>query len=117
LIVIYGKTEQEGNTPVPIIGIEEALNGDILAADVIAYDVVLFEAGAVLTTQRIQILRALGIRTLRVENRFRRRNDWLVNAVKNIDARFNHVQDNPFMMRMKSWVQDILVNMEGHGGR
>jgi hypothetical protein len=101
----------------PIIGIEEAVNGDILAADVIAYEVVLFEAGAVLTPQRIQILKALGIRTLRVENRFRRRNDWLVNTVRNIDARFSHVQDVPFMMQMKSWVQDIVINMEGRGGR
>ncbi|MHB9031093.1 MAG: hypothetical protein ACYC9O_20180 [Candidatus Latescibacterota bacterium] len=101
----------------PIIGIEEALNGDILAADVIVNEVVLFETGATLTPHRIEILKALEVRTLRVENRFRRRNDWLVNAMRNIDARFSYVQDVPFMIQIESWVQDILVNLEEHGGR
>ena len=101
----------------PEIRTEEALNGDVLATDVVVNDVVLFTAGTTLTTQRLDILRSLKVPVLDVEDRYKSQATGTEATLQNIDARFSYVEDNPFMMRFRSWIKDVLVNLGGGGGQ
>lgn len=100
----------------PSISMEIVVGGDILAADVIVNEVVLFEAGTVLTPQRIEILRALNIARITVEDRSTRKK-WTEDTLKNLDARFSYVEEIPLMLHMKTWIRDVLLNLEGSHGR
>lgn len=105
-----------GNT-VPTIKVEEILNGDVLATDVIVNDVVLFTAGTVLNTQRIEILRSVKMRVVEVEDRYKSQATGMDAVLQNIDARFSYVEKKPFMIQMRSWIKDVLMNLGDKGGR
>ncbi len=99
----------------PTISMDIVVNGDILATDLIVNDVVLFEAGTILTVPRIEILRALSIAEVTVESRESRGN-WLNETLNNIDLRFSYVENIPLMLRMKTWIRDVLINLEANRG-
>ena len=92
----------------PIISLKSAVNGDVLANDIIINEVTLFEAGTVLTPQRIEILETLGVATVSVESRRTVRYKSIKEIYKKIDERFSFVEGKPFMMIIKSWVKDII---------
>jgi hypothetical protein len=97
----------------PLIKMDSAQHGDILASDLVINQVVLFETGTVLTTQRLEILRSLGVAAVAVEDRTKARYASMHEFFDNIDKRFSYVEDKPFMMTVKSWVKDILSNLGG----
>ena len=86
-----------------------AIDGDVLARDVIVNDVYLFGAGTVLTSQRIEILKELRVQSVVIENRDRK-NISLKEAFSNIDKRFSYVDKIPLMNHVKSWIKDTIAN-------
>ncbi len=92
----------------PIITLKSTVDSDVLSADIIINDVTLFEAGTVLTPQRIEILQTLGVEKVNVESRQSVRFSNIGEIYKKIDARFSYVENKPFMMIIKSWVKDII---------
>lgn len=94
----------------PIVTIKAAKDGDVLSKDLIINDVTLFEAGTVLSRQRLEILETLGVTTLSVESRSTKYKN--INEIfANIDKRFSYVEERSFMMVVKSWVKDIVREM------
>ena len=96
----------------PIIKLESIVDGDVLAGKVTIMDVDLFDAGTVLTPQRVVILRVLGVQTVSVESRTEADYDTVQEALERIDERFGYVEGKPFMMTIKSWVKDIVREVE-----
>ena len=93
----------------PVISLDAAVFGDVLAREVVVSEVPLFGPGTVLTRQRILILKALGVRMIAVENR-NRKDMTVKEAFTNIDKRFGSVADNKLMTAVKSWMKDYLAN-------
>ncbi|MBN1291574.1 MAG: hypothetical protein JXB48_07010 [Candidatus Latescibacteria bacterium] len=94
----------------PIVTIKAAKYGDVLSKDLIINDVTLFEAGTVLSRQRLEILETLGVTTLSVDSRSTKYKN--INEIfANIDKRFSYVEERSFMMVVKSWVKDIVREM------
>jgi hypothetical protein len=97
----------------PLIKLDSAQPGDILTADLKINQVVLFESGTVLTNDRLEILRSLGISSVNLEDRTKSQFSSMKDSLVNIDRRFSYVEDKPFMMTLKAWVKDILSNLRG----
>jgi hypothetical protein len=97
----------------PLIKLDSAQHGDILASDLVINEVVLFESGTVLTSERLEILKSLGISSVNLEDRTKSRYSSKQDFLINIDRRFSYVEDKPFMMTIKAWVKDILSNLRG----
>ena len=97
----------------PKIKLDSAIHGDILESDVVVNEVVLFEAGTLLTTQRLDILKSLGLNAISIVNRIERRSVSLDSIYENIDRRFSYVDALPLMARIKTHVKDIIANLEG----
>ena len=95
----------------PKITVKSAVQGDVLARDVVIEEVVLFEAGTVLVKKHIEILTILKVETVDIESRDRMKFSTIKEAHKNIDKRFSYVEDNSFMMSLKNLVKDIISNM------
>jgi hypothetical protein len=96
----------------PTIKMDAAAHGDILDADVVVNDVVLFESGTLLTTQRLDILKSLGVRMISIVDRSERRAVSLLDLHENIDRRFSYVDALPLMAKMKAYIKDFLTNLE-----
>lgn len=98
----------QGDTSLPIINLKSTVDSDVLSEDLMINDVTLFEAGTVLTPQRIEILETLGVEKVTVESRQTVRFSNIGEIYKKIDERFSYVEKKPFMMIIKSWVKDII---------
>ena len=96
----------------PRINLDVARVGDILEADVMVNEVVLFPVGAELTKERLDILDAVGIRVIAIEERYRSTGD-LEKILKNVEDRFSYVREKPLMVAMESWIKDILSTRGG----
>lgn len=96
----------------PMIKLESAVHGDILDTEVVVNEVVLFEAKTLLTTQRLDILKTLGVQTISIADRSERRAVSLAEIYDNIDRRFSYVNALPLMAGIKTHVKDILANLE-----
>ncbi len=92
----------------PIITLKSTVDSDVLLEDLVINDVTLFEAGTVLTPQRIEILETLGVEKVNIESRQSARFSNIGEIYKKIDKRFSYVENKPFMMIIKSWVKDII---------
>ncbi|MFC1694069.1 hypothetical protein ACFL1R_11235 [Candidatus Latescibacterota bacterium] len=95
----------------PKVSLQSAVEGDILAKPVVIGDVELFEAGTVLVKKSIEILGTLGVNSLYLERRTRKKTTSTKELLINVDARFSYVENNPFMMSLKSRIKDILINI------
>ena len=51
------------------VSLDFVIDGDILAKDILVNDVYLFGSGTVLTKNRIEILKELGVESVEVESR------------------------------------------------
>ncbi|MCE5250851.1 hypothetical protein LLG96_11585 [bacterium] len=91
-----------------VITLDSVVVGDILTDDIVVNKVTLFSAGTVVTRQILDILKTLKVPTLSVESRTIAGYDTLEATFGNIDERFSYVQDDPFMMTIKTWIKDIL---------
>lgn len=96
----------------PRITLDDARVGDILEADVLVNEVVLFPSGIELTKERLDILDAVGVKVIAIEERYRSGRD-LEKMLKNVEDRFSYVHDKPLMADMESWVKDILSTRGG----
>lgn len=96
----------------PRITLDTARVGDILEADVLVNEVVLFPAGSELTKERLDILDAVGIKAIAIEERYRSSGD-LEKVLKNVEDRFSYVHEKPLMADMESWIRDILSTRGG----
>ena len=96
----------------PRITLDLSRIGDILEADVMVNDVVLFPAGTDLTKDRLDVLDAVGVKVVEIEERFRSSGD-LEKLLTNVEDRFSYVREKPLMADMESWVKDILSTRGG----
>lgn len=96
----------------PRITLDLARVGDILEDDVLVNEVVLFPAGSELAKDRLDILDAVGVKVVVIEERYRSSGD-LEKILKNVEDRFSYVHDKPLMADMESWVKDILSTRGG----
>ncbi len=100
----------------PTVNIGSAIDGDVLARDVVVNDVNLFGAGTVLTYQRIEILKELKVQSVIIENRDQK-NISIKEAFSNIDNRFSYVDKVPLMNHVKSWIKDTIANTRTDNGK
>ncbi len=96
----------------PRITLDDARVGDILETDVLVNEVVLFPSGIDLTKERLDILDAVGVKVIAIEERYRSSRD-LEKVLKNVEDRFSYVHEKPLMADMESWVKDILSTRGG----
>jgi hypothetical protein len=96
----------------PRITLDVARVGDILETDVMVNEVVLFPAGIDLTKERLDILDAVGVKVITIEERYRSSGDQ-EKILKGVEDRFSYVHDMPLMANMESWVKDILSTRGG----
>jgi hypothetical protein len=94
----------------PIIPLHNVLETDVLAKDVLVGDVHLFEAGSLLTRERVDILRKLKVPAVYIREREKHYHS-LREVFANIDARFSYVEENPTMMHIRMWLKDIISNL------
>jgi hypothetical protein len=94
----------------PSIDLDTILETDVLAKDVLVGDVCLFEAGTVLTRERVDILRKLKVTSVFIRDRDKRFYS-LKELFANIDARFSHAEGNPTMRHIRMWLKDIISNL------
>ena len=95
------------------IRLETAAQGDVLDEDVVVNDVILFASGTLLTTQRLDILKSLGVKTISIVERSERRLIPIEDLLANIDRRFSYVETLPHMKAMKDWVKEIVSKTGG----
>jgi hypothetical protein len=96
----------------PRITLDIARVGDILEEDVLVNEVVLFQAGSELSKDRLDILDAVGVKVVAIEERYRSSGD-LEKMLKNVEDRFSYVHEKPVMADLESWVKDILSTRGG----
>ena len=96
----------------PRITLDLSRVGDILEADVMVNQVVLFPAGTDLTKDRLDVLDAVGVKVVEIEERFRSSGD-IEKLLTNVEDRFSYVHEKPLMADMESWVKDILSTRGG----
>lgn len=94
----------------PAIDLDTVLDTDVLARDVLVGDVCLFEAGTVLSRDRVDILRKLKVPSVCIMER-EMHYYTLKELFANIDARFSYVAGNPTMQHIRMWLKDIISNM------
>jgi len=94
------------------IRLETATHGDVLDEDVVVNEVVLFAAGTLLTTQRLDILKSLGVKTITIVERSERRLIPMEDLLANIDRRFSYVEALPHMKAMRDRVKEIVSRAE-----
>lgn len=97
----------------PLITLESVMENDLLDEDVVINDVALFEKGTVLTRQRIEILHALGVTMVFVADRDAVQDEMTRRVLDTIEARFSAVADDAHMMRLKGWIREIVIELEG----
>ncbi len=95
------------------IRLETATHGDVLEEDVVVNDVILFAAGTLLTSQRLDILKSLGVKTITIVERSERRMIPIEDILDNVDRRFSYVDALPHMKAMKDQIKEIAKKMEG----
>ena len=95
------------------VNLDFVIEGDVLARDVVISNEYLFGAGTVLNKQRIEILKELDVKSVLIENR-ERSQDSVAEVFDCIDKRFSYVEDIPVMEQIKSWMKDIIENIETH---
>ena len=93
----------------PTIKLDDVIENDVLARSAVVNDVPLFEAGTILTAERIDILRTLKVPSVTIESREHHYYS-LKDIFTNIDSRFSYVQDNPTMRNIRMWLKDTLSN-------
>jgi hypothetical protein len=96
----------------PVIKREAAAHGDILGADVTVNGVVLFEAGTMLTTPRLDILKTLGVGSITIAGRSGEKPVSLNTIYKNLDSRFSFVDALPLMSGIKKHVREVIAQLE-----
>ena len=87
------------------------VEGDVLAADIVVEDTVLFEAGTVLVPKTIRILDILGVGVVEIEPRSHRVFGSTKDVVANIDDRFSYVAGDPFMDALRHTVKDVILTL------
>lgn len=93
------------------VGLEFVIDGDILAKDILVNDVYLFGSGTVLTKNRIEILKELGVESVEVESR-QNKYSSISEVFDNIDERFSYVKNIPIMQQIQSWMKEIITDTE-----
>lgn len=93
----------------PKLPIERVYDGDILGEEIFVDDVFLFGKGTILTRKRIEILKGIDLKELEIEPRFKKFRS-LEENISNLEQRFSYVKNNPFMLDIKAWLTDIIVN-------
>jgi hypothetical protein len=97
----------------PMIKLDSVAIGDIIDSDIVINEVVLFEAGTLITSQRLDILKSLNVRGISIVDRSARKTVSLDDIFENIDRRFSYVSAIPVMAEMKGYIKDILGNQDG----
>jgi len=93
------------------VSLDFVIDGDILAKDILVNDVYLFGSGTVLTKNRIEVLKELGVESVEVESRQEKYSS--INEVfDNIDERFSYVKNIPIMQQIQSWMKEIITDTE-----
>ena len=95
----------------PRVNLELVIDGDILAKDILVNDVYLFGFGTVLTKNRIEILKELGVKSVDVESR-QKKYSSISEVFDNIDERFSYVKIIPIMQQIQSWMKEIITDTE-----
>lgn len=95
----------------PRVSLEFVVDGDILVKDILVNDVFLFGSGTVLTKNRIEILKELGVESVEVENR-QEKYTSISEVFDNIDERFSYVKIIPIMQQIQSWMKEIITDTE-----
>ena len=95
----------------PKVTLDLVLDGDILAKDILVNDVYLFGSGTVLTKNRIEILKELGVESVEVESR-QKKYSSISEVFDNIDERFSYVKNIPIMQQIQSWMKEIITDTE-----
>ena len=88
----------------PKVSLDFVIDGDILAKDILVNDVYLFGSGTVLTKNRIEILKELGVESVEVESR-QEKYSSISEVFDNIDERFSYVKNIPIMHQIQSWMK------------
>ena len=93
------------------VSLDFVIDGDILAKDILVNDVYLFGSGTVLTKNRIEILKELGVESVEVESR-QEKYSSISEVFDNIDERFSYVKNIPIMQQIQSWMKEIITDTE-----
>ena len=93
------------------VSLDFVIDGDILAKDILVNDVYLFGSGTVLTKNRIEILKELGVESVEVESR-QKKYSSIIEVFNNIDERFSYVKNIPIMQQIQSWMKEIITDTE-----
>ena len=93
------------------VSLDFVIDGDILAKDILVNDVYLFGSGTVLTKNRIEILKELGVESVEVESR-QEKYSSISEVFDNIDERFSYVKNIPIMQQIQSWMKEIITDKE-----
>ena len=101
----------------PKVRLDIIREGDVLSEDVVINEVALFDKGTVLVEKSIQILKALGIKSISIEHREKKKFISIDEVFNNIDIRFSYVENNPLMMNIKHQVKDVIINMRTENGK
>ncbi len=101
----------------PKVRLDIIREGDVLSEDIVINEVVLFDKGTVLVEKSIKILKALGIKSVGIEHREKKKFISIDDLFNNIDIRFSYVENNPLMMNIKHQVKDVIINMRTGNGK
>ena len=101
----------------PKVRLDIIREGDVLSEDIVINEVVLFDKGTVLVEKSIKILKALGIKSVSIEHREKKKFISIDDLFNNIDIRFSYVENNPLMMNIKHQVKDVIINMRTGNGK
>ena len=93
------------------VSLDFVIDGDILAKDILVNDVYLFGSGTVLTKNRIEVLKELGVESVEVESR-QEKYSSISEVFDNIDERFSYVKNIPIMQQIQSWMKEIITDTE-----
>jgi len=93
----------------PKLPIEHVYDGDILGEEIFVDDVFLFGKGTILTRKRIEVLKGIELKEVEIEPRFKKFRS-LEENLSNLELRFSYVKNEPFMIDIKAWLIDIIVN-------
>ena len=93
----------------PKVNLNTVIDGDVLASNIYIDEVYLFGTGTVLTKKRIEILKNLNVKSVVIENRYKKYGSR-EEIFDNIDKRFSYVDNIPIMEHVKTWLKDIIAN-------